>query len=116
MSDCVAFISKNKIEVLNLKTNEIVSGTGDFTSSRLLLGDFIVAEDLLKQLIKKAFSGALLLLKPRLLIQPLEMVEGGLCHVEERAFMELGQSAGARKVIIHLEESRLTKEKALSLF
>jgi len=37
---------------------------------------------------------------PRVLIQPLEMTEGGLSEVEDRLFRELALGAGARKVVI----------------
>ena len=40
--------------------------------------------------------------QPRLLFQPLEMIEGGLSEVEERVFLELGASAGARHVKVHI--------------
>lgn len=48
-------------------------------------------------------------IRPRLIIQPFEMIEGGLSHVEERALMEMGQIAGARKVKIYIGE-KLTPE------
>jgi rod shape-determining protein MreB and related proteins len=37
---------------------------------------------------------------PRIVIHPLEMVEGGLSEVEERIFREVAISAGASKVIV----------------
>jgi hypothetical protein len=73
-----------------------------FTSYRLLVGDFAVAEKLLKKLIKDVSTKALFAPAPTLLVHPVEMTEGGLSQVEERVFLELGLGAGGRKVRVHV--------------
>ncbi len=72
------------------------------------------AEALLTRLIKGVRSNGLFAAKPRLIIQPLEMTEGGLSMVEERVFLELGAGAGARHVKVHVGE-RLSAQAAAAL-
>lgn len=71
-----------------------------FTTERLLVGRFSVGESVLKNAIKVFCSKKWLTPSPRVLIQPMEMTEGGLSEVEDRLFRELALGAGARKVVI----------------
>lgn len=71
-----------------------------FTTKRLLVGDFTLAEATLKSGLKKLFEGRWFTASPAMVIHPMEMVDGGLSQVEERVFLELGASAGARKVSV----------------
>jgi hypothetical protein len=114
MSDLVAFVQKNHMEVVNLKDGNVAQGDGAFTTTRLLVGNFKVAEELLTRLVKDVKSKGLFAVQPRLLFQPLEMTEGGLCEVEERVFLELGASAGARHVKVHIG-TKLTAQTALEV-
>jgi len=59
---------------------------------------FVLFSDLMPK--RLAFLNA----APRLLIQPLERLEGGLSQVEQRILMELGMGAGARKLALHVGE------------
>lgn len=114
MADLIAYVRKNHMEVMNLKDGAVAMGTGIFTTTRLLVGDFKVAEDLLTRLVKEVKASGLFAAQPRLLIQPLEMIEGGLSAVEERVFLELGAGAGARHVKLHLGE-KLDQQEALEV-
>jgi hypothetical protein len=73
-----------------------------FTTERLLVGQFAVAERLLKRGLKELVAGNWLAPSPVVVIHPLEKVEGGLSEVEERIFRELAAGAGARKVVVWL--------------
>ena len=77
-----------------------VNPTESFTTNRLLVGQFAVAESALRKGIKDAFRSRWLSASPVVLIHPIEKVEGGLSEVEERVFRELAASAGARKVVV----------------
>src|SRR5688572_19290629 len=101
MADIVAYVRKNHIEVVNLQDARTSSGSGPFTTTRLLVGNFPEAETLLTRLLKEVGSNGFFQAAPRLVLQPLEMTEGGLAMVEERIFRELGQGAGARYVRLH---------------
>ncbi|HMN46588.1 MAG TPA: hypothetical protein PKE27_18575 [Povalibacter sp.] len=102
MSDLVAYVRRNHMEVMNLKDGQVAQGSGAFSTTRLLVGDFITAEGLLARLVKEVKSKGFFSVQPRLLLQPLEMTEGGLSQVEERVFLELGAGAGARHVKVHV--------------
>lgn len=111
MSDLVAYVRKNQIEVMNLKDARTSAGAASFTTTRLLVGNFKEAEELLTKLVKEVSGNGFFSAKPRLLIQPLEMTEGGLSMVEERVLLELGAGAGARHVKVHVGE-KLGREAA----
>jgi hypothetical protein len=100
--DLIAYVRKNQIDVMNLKSMRTSSGSASFTTTRLLVGNFEEAEKLLTRLVKEVRGNGFFLARPRLLIQPLEMTEGGLSMVEERVLLELGASAGARHVKVHV--------------
>jgi len=73
-----------------------------FTTSRLLVGNFPIAETTLSHAIKQLQGDAFFKKAPAVLIQPMEMIEGGLCMVEEKLFYELALGGGARKVVLHV--------------
>ena len=77
-----------------------VSALEPFTTNRLLIGQFAVAEKYLKEGIEKVHEGRWFAASPVIVIQPLEMIEGGLSQVEERVLMEVAAAAGARKVVV----------------
>jgi hypothetical protein len=112
MSDLVVYVRRNHMEVVNLKDGNVAQGNGAFTTSRLLVGQFKEADELLTRLVKEVKSKGLFASQPRLLVQPLEMTEGGLSQVEERIFLELGAGAGARHVKVHTGP-KLSQQAAL---
>ncbi len=65
-----------------------------------MIGQFLVAENLLKRAVKEMSKGGIFAISPRVLIQPLEMVEGGLSEIEERVLKEVTMGAGASKVVV----------------
>ena len=69
-----------------------------FTSQRLLVGQFRAADDTLKRALSELGVGSFLKSR-RLVMHPLEMVDGGVSEVEERVLLELAGS-DARKAIV----------------
>jgi len=114
MSDLILYLRRNRMEVVNLKDNNVAQGEGAFTTTRLLVGHFKVAEELLTKLMGEVKSRGFFIPQPRLLVQPLEMIEGGLCEIEERVFSELGASAGARHVKLYVGP-KLSAQAALDV-
>lgn len=94
-------IFKNRM-VLTANGNTInVEPTKPFTTTRLLVGTFMPAVECLKEgLLKVGATGGFLKGKPKLLILPQAMTEGGLSEIEERCLLEVGLSAGAGKAEI----------------
>lgn len=73
-----------------------------FTTTRMLVGTFMPAVDCMKEGLIKVGAIGLFKKKPKLLIYPQTMVEGGLSEIEERSLLEVGHSAGAGTVEIRL--------------
>lgn len=81
-----------------------------FTTKRLLVGQFMTAQDALKRGFKEIFSGKWFFPSPAVVIHPLEKIEGGLSEVEDRVFKELAAGAGARKVTVWVGHELSDKE------
>ena len=98
-----------------------VSLFNGFDHPRTIISEFDIAQLTLLSFLSKAWFGndALksprLLLSPRLIMHPLDKLEGGLTPVEIRALIELGSQVGARDVIIYQEPRQLSNEEILSL-
>ncbi len=94
-------IRENSFDVRCVNTGEkfVLDATTLFSTKRLLIGEFSVAEELLK----KAFSQfQKKLLSPIVVMHPLEMVDEKLSEVEEKILRELALSAGAKEVKVWL--------------
>lgn len=71
-----------------------------FDHPRTCIRDFEIAEATLRYFVSQTLSGSTLLLKPVVVMHPLEKIEGGLTQIEHRALSELAESAGARKAYV----------------
>lgn len=94
-------VSRNRFEIVKVSGDlavEIVSSPEPFSTSRLLIGEFSLAEHLLANGINKVLPGKFFGSRPAVLMHPLEMTEGGLSEVEARVLREIALGAGARKV------------------
>jgi hypothetical protein len=69
-----------------------------FTTTRLLIGKFFVAEGCLKNAVKEFGASGFFKRAPKIIIQPHEFLEGGLSEVEDRVLREIALGAGAREV------------------
>ncbi|WP_415889263.1 hypothetical protein ACMXYV_15000 [Neptuniibacter sp. SY11_33] len=117
VADLYLKVRKNQFEVKNLTENgawKIATPEQPFTTDRLLVGQFSAAEPVLKELVKDVMPSGFMKKSAQIIIHPIDMVEGGLCEVEERIFTELGLCAGAFKVKLHVGEG-LTDEEARKL-
>ena len=94
-------VRKNQLRVRSLESAKetIFDAKPPFTSARLLVGEFQIAESLLKRAFKE-MKGGIFAVSPQVLVQPLEMVEGGLSEVETRCLRELALGAGASKAVV----------------
>ena len=72
---------------------------GNFSHPRMLLGNFELAKQTLRQQIKQQhiFSN---IGSYRVIVHPKEMLDGGLSAIEQRAFKELFLSIGFRDAVI----------------
>jgi rod shape-determining protein MreB len=72
--------------------------TEPFTTTRLLIGKFFVAESCLTNAVKEFGAIGFFKRSPKITIQPHEFLEGGLSEVEDRVLREIAMGAGAREV------------------
>lgn len=109
-------IKRNQVTVINLDTGEEASRIAirPFSTQRIVLASFDPANETVMAAIrdlglKTTFSAL------KVVIQQLEGAEGGLSDIEKRAFRDLAEMAGARKVYIVEGEQKLSIEEALSI-
>lgn len=95
---------KNRIVVRNTATQQEVSGTRAFSNQRILIAEFFQAEKLVYDLIGQLMPASIwtqFFGRKRfgILAHALEMNEGGLSQVEERAILEVifGAAGGRAK-------------------
>jgi rod shape-determining protein MreB len=95
-------VARNELRVKHLESGKslTVSAPEPFTTPRLLVGRFGIAQQALRKAFRELIGGGLLAVAPSVVMQPLEMIEGGLSDVEERILRELAIGAGARKVAV----------------
>ena len=95
-------VSENRFRIRHVETRKEleVAAVPPFSHVRLLIGNFRCAVDALKDGLRRLFKDSLFQPSPKVVIQPLERLEGGLSEVEERVFKELALSAGAREVVV----------------
>jgi rod shape-determining protein MreB len=100
-SDLYVKVFENRMLSRNIGRRESVEIRSErpFSHPRMLVGDFVEAQRCLKKAVA-AINGPGLILRTRVLIQPMERVEGGLTQVEERLFIELALGSGAAKAIV----------------
>jgi hypothetical protein len=112
-------IRSNHISTRDVVSKKVCSSTSvtPFSTQRLLIGNFTVAEALLRSLIRQLVPKQIRFwsLPPLVVIHPMELCEGGLCQIEERVFIELALGGGARKVRLHLGE-QLSDFEIVQLF
>ena len=97
-------VKKNQFWVRNLKFEQEATFNADqpFSTNRQLIGQFQLAQELLKRAVKEISKGSIFTPSPKILIQPLELIVEGLSQVEERVLKEVAIGAGASRVVVWL--------------
>lgn len=96
-------VSKDRFDITPVSdaaATEAFSPATPFTSARLLVGEFSVAQECLRRGLSKMAPKGLFKGSPAVLIHPVDMIDGGLSEVERRVFQELAFAAGARRAVI----------------
>lgn len=95
-------VRKNQFHLRSIESGAelTVVAQEPFTTSRCLIGQFGQAESLLRDAIKQLSKNRFFAFTPRIVIHPVDMVEGGLSEVEERVFREIALGARASKVLV----------------
>lgn len=109
-------VSYNKLQAKDIDTGKYfhIVANPEFSHPRTIMGNFTNAEQCLISLLKQIRKGSFYL-ATRLLIHPIEKVEGGLTQIEERALIEFGYGAGASKVVVWIGEELNNRQIAKKL-
>lgn len=71
-----------------------------FDHSRMVLHDFVIAEKLVQELIRRMHSNRFIHPSPIVVLHSLVDWDGGLTEIEKRALLELAYGAGAREAYV----------------
>lgn len=87
-------VRRNHLTLKSLETQKTASVAAAFTTQRLLVGEFFIANSSLYHLVPQVFPGFINQLKRRhlhthIVVHAQEMLEGGLCPVEQRVLQEI---------------------------
>ena len=95
-------VGRNQFRVKHIEsgTDTTVVASTPFTTTRLLIGQFVAAEKTLKDALKQIATGRLFAPSPSVVMHPLELIEGGLSEIEERILQEVAIGAGAGKAVV----------------
>jgi hypothetical protein len=95
-------VGRNQFRVKHIESgaDTTVVASTPFTTTRLLIGQFVAAELALKGAFKQLATGRLFAVSPSVVIHAMEMVEGGLSEIEERTLREVAIGAGAGKAVV----------------
>jgi hypothetical protein len=87
-------IDKRKIEIRNLNTGleAIKEPNKKYSNSRLIIADFIAAEECLREVIQEVGSKGLI----KILLQPIDENINDYSQVEIRCFKDFSEHAGAK--------------------
>ncbi len=109
---------ENRVVIKNPKTNDSVEKKAllPFSSSRLLLADFIVAENLIREILPEIYEKKLISKPLAVLFQPMEKTEGGLSRVEKASFNDLAVQIGGRFAKIEEDKRELSNQEVIDYF
>jgi rod shape-determining protein MreB len=94
--------SANRIvSVGDMSSPNVVRTVEPFEHPRIVIADFSCASKLLQYGLHQLTRFKWISPSPILIIQPVMELTGGLSEIENRALLELGESSGARKTLIH---------------
>jgi rod shape-determining protein MreB len=89
------------MSVGDMNSPNVVRTVEPFEHPRIVISDFACASKLFQYGLQQLSRFKWIVPSPILIIQPLMELTGGLSEIENRALLELGESAGARKTLIH---------------
>jgi hypothetical protein len=95
-------VFQNRFEIRHIESGKTCSllSPKAFTTKRLLVGQFAEADATLRKGMRQLVKNGWFVIRPIMVIHPMEKTEGGLSEVEERIFKELAAGVGARKSVV----------------
>jgi hypothetical protein len=100
----------NKIAITNLKSDQTISKSSviKFSSTRLLVAEFNVAENLIRDILKEMGIANRNL---KILIQQIDTFEDELSESEKRILRDLAEQAGGTEVYLANRKKEMNKEE-----
>jgi hypothetical protein len=102
------------VSVGDVSSPDVVRTVEPFEHPRIVMSDFECASELVQFGLHQLTRFKWITPSPILIIQPIMELTGGLSEIENRALLELGESAGARKTLIHCGKM-LSDEEVVAL-
>lgn len=101
---------KNKAKVCRLDTGECITRESEkpFSNSRILLGEFEIAENFLKGIIMELTKGSYFPPSLKIIIHQMELTEGGLSSTEKRALRDSCMHLNAKEIFIYEGKDELS--------
>ncbi len=105
-------VYEDKIELVNLRTGQSAFQTGKFSSPRMLIANFEIAQSISRDLAKELkLSGKRL----KVLVQQMKVFEDVLTDTEKRALRDIAELIGAVSVALVTDERVLSSEEATQI-
>ena len=107
-------VYKTKIEIRNITNGKesIVKPVKTYSNSRLIIADFILAEEYLRQAINEVYPNNNI----KILFQPVDENIKNYSPVETRSFIDSSEHAGAKLVAIDLTQKKLSDQEIINFF
>lgn len=101
----------NKIEIVNLKSDQVISKLPviEFSSTRLLVAEFNIAENLIREILKEMGIAKRSL---KILIQQVDNFEDQLYESEKRILRDLAEQAGGTEIYLVNRKKEMNKDEA----
>ena len=108
-------IYENRVHIRNIDDRKEIelTTTSPFTTERLLIGNFTVAQTLLTKGVKIVMGKKFF--APIFLMHPIEKIDGGLSQVEERVLKDLAIIVGAQKIVLWVGHELTDKDVILKV-
>jgi hypothetical protein len=99
----------DKVIIRQLEKDVTIERTSDvpFSNARMVLANFKSADIFIRGILDEIYAGQRLAPSIKILIQPMEKLEGGISQVEDRSFSDLGMQLGGKSVFIHSTQEDL---------
>lgn len=108
-------ILKNKLEVKHIQSGREIkkSAVIPFSNDRLLIADFDNAEALFRGVNNEMFSSKSFRKSLHVVVQPVDEMIKNISSLENRAYIDFAEFAGASKVRIYPTQEKLSDQEVL---
>ena len=109
------YTNKISVRVLNKSLEITATSTTNFSNNRLVLADYVIAENFLIYLLKKLSEQKKISKRLHFCIQIMEKMDGGISSMEKRAFLDLGEHCGGSKVVVYDKANFISDSEIINM-